>query len=55
MTAKSHKGLSDFEWKTRLQQYAAGKFTFGKGEKPCRRDRAEDVAKVGKCEVFSYS
>ena len=52
MTAKSHKGLSDFEWKTRLQQYAAGKFKFGKGEKPCRPDRLSALAKVDKCEVF---
>ena len=36
LSAMPKTGLSAVEWRRRLQQYAEGNFTFGRGQKPIR-------------------
>ena len=43
-------GLSDREWRERLQQFAAGSFKFGRGQRPPKNSvRGRQVDKVEKC------
>ena len=43
-------GLSAFEWKKRLQQYAQGTFSFGRGQKPNEGTHwKKELAKIDRC------
>ena len=43
-------GLSDAEWRKRLSQFAAGKFQFGRGQRPQKGSiRAKVLERVEKC------
>jgi hypothetical protein len=44
------EGKSDAEWKERLNQYAAGHFRFGKGQKPAPQSKwSKILEKIEKC------
>lgn len=47
------QGKSDAEWKTRLREYAEGKFKFGQGQRPPKNSRwAKDIGLIEKCPVL---
>ena len=49
-------GLSDSQWRQRLQLFAEGKFDFGRGHRPRKgSDRAKELERVEKCPRFRTS
>ena len=43
-------GLSNTQWVERLKQYARGKYSFGRGERPPKESRwAIEIDKIEKC------